>query len=215
MVYSAELIILSCTKIGEKSLVAHTLSAEWGRRSFIVAASRENLALLLPLSIVEAEICPNRNSELWRARKLSSAYTLNGIRNDISRNSITLFMSEVLYRLIKDGAIEGGLYQWCRSSIITLDSMGENYANFHIRWLMELSVAMGFRPDSESLAPFAGTNYSLMQKMLENDWASAMLLPLNGTRRNELARSLIAYLSFHCECRLEIRSLDVLHALFR
>ena len=57
MTHAVQLIILAVTKVGEKSLVLHTLSAEWGRRSFIVSVSRSSgMALFLPLNILDAEV---------------------------------------------------------------------------------------------------------------------------------------------------------------
>lgn len=215
MIHSEELIVLSCTKVGDKSLVIHSLSETWGRRSFIVNASRDHLALLMPLSIVEAEICENRSSSLWRARKLSSNYPLNGIRGQLQRNTITLFMSEVLFRIIKDGVKEPGFYQWCKSSILTLNDLDTSYPNFHIRWLLDLAVAMGFMPDTHSLSPFAGEYMSVLDRFLRCNWAESMLIPLNGEMRSEIAKCIINYLGFHCESHIQIRSLEVLRELYR
>ena len=153
---NTELIVLHTTKFGENSIVAHTLSKEYGRRSFLIkGVSRKSvMTLMLPLSILEAEIMETSKSSLYTARNLSSRHSLIGIRNDIFKNSMTLFMSEVLYRTVKEGANEHGLYDWCERNILLLDAMQSDFSNFHIRFLLELAVVLGFSPDSQDLMPF-------------------------------------------------------------
>lgn len=214
MKIKAEFIILASTKVGDRSLVLHTLSPEWGRRSFLVGATRQNLAMALPLNIVEAEISVSRVSELWRANALECTQSLNSIRSDMTRGAISMFIAEVLYRTVRDGAVESGLYEWCRSSIRLLDSMESSYANFHLRWLLEFAAVLGFTPDAEALRPFAGELSGQIESLLDCSWAEAMLVPLNGELRNHMAKRLISYISYHCCCEINIRSLDVLHEIF-
>lgn len=215
MTTDARLIILQYTKIKDSAIVIHTLSREWGRRSFIVHLGKgASLALFQPLSIVDAEITENPRSELWRASCFTQARPLVSLRTDPSKNAITLFLSEVLYRAVRDGMAEEGLYDWCERSILTLEALEKDYANFHLRWLLELAAAMGFEPSAEDLSPFAGERFKDVKALLDASFEEAMLLPLSGERRSELCEVFIRYLSHHSESTLDIRSLRVLRELF-
>ena len=208
---ACELIILGYTRFGENRLVVHTLSREFGRRSFLTRVGKgAGMALFLPLNVVEATVADNPKSTLGNASGFSSQYPLNGIRNNLYKNTITLFMSEVLFRTIKEGATEEGLYDWCLRSILTLDSLETNFANFPVRFLVELCGALGFRPSFEDVAPFIEEEAAAMRRMLDAGFAEAMLLPLTGAGRNALADSLIRYLEFHTESALHVHSLKVL-----
>lgn len=210
-----ELIVLHTTKYGENSIVVHTLSKAYGRRSFLVrGAGKKTMSLFLPLNILEADIIETSKSNLYTARNLVLRHPLLGIRNDMFKNSMTMFMSEVLYRAIKDGTYEEGLYQWCEKIILLLDAMQSDFSNFHIRFLLELSVALGFSPESRDLQPFVGDHYLTVEKFMQSDLASSMLIPLNGTARNEIAESILRYLEFHTDSSLNINSLRVLRELF-
>ena len=216
MTHSSELIILASTKIGEKAVVLHCLTPGWGRRSFICTVSRTApMSLFLPLNILNGEVHENTKSDLWRVNALTVAHPLSGIRGNIFKNTMTLFMSEVLYRTIKDGANEEGLFDWCRKSILTLDAMESDFANYHLRFLLELAGALGFRPDMEGLAPFAGDRFGEIRDLLSLGFAESMLLPLNGESRNEIAEILVRYLSYHTESAITVRSLPVLRELYR
>ena len=215
MTTDARLIILQYTKIKDSAIVIHTLSREWGRRSFIVHLGKgASLALFQPLSIVDAEITENPRSELWRASRFTQARPLVSLRTDPYKNAITLFLSEVLYRAVRDGMAEEGLYDWCERSILTLEALEKDYANFHLRWLLELAAAMGFEPSAEDLSPFAGERFKDVKALLDASFEEAMLLPLSGERRSELCEVFIRYLSHHSESTLDIRSLRVLRELF-
>lgn len=216
MTFRTELIVLGTTKLGEKSLVVHCLTPSLGRRSFLTAVPRGGgMALFLPLNILDGEVSENPKSNLWRVRQLSAVHPLNDIRSSVSKNSITLFMAEVLYRTVRNGVQESGLFEWCRRSVLTLDALRSDFSNYHLRFLLEFAVALGFSPSLADLAPFAGEHLAEIRALLENDFSRAMLLPLNGKSRSEIAESLLQYIGYHSDCSLNIRSLAVLRELYR
>lgn len=216
MTQNTGLIVLHTTKFGENSLVVHTLSKEYGRRSFLVrgVGKKSLMTLFQPLNILEAEIIETSKSTLFTAKSLSAIYPLLGIRNDIFKNSMTMFMSEVLYRVVKDGAAEQGLYEWCERNILLLDALEADFSNFHIRFLLELAVALGFSPESQDLIPFVGDHYPVVHQFMTFPVAESMMIPLNGAVRNEIAEEIIRYIEFHTESSLNINSLKVLRELF-
>ena len=300
----AELIVLNHTKFGENAIILHTLSNEYGRRGFLVrAGAKSSMALFLPMNILEAEISENPKSQLWRASNFVCLSPLNGIRGDIRKNTMTVFMSEVLYRAILEDTNEGGLASWLKQEILTLDALKSDFSNFHLLFLLDLCSALGFSPSLPGLAPFAGTQLSNIEALLRNYYrtfqelpsrdgnsqsaslqdglpqsspfqdrlsqpssyqdrlsqsssyqdrlsqpssyqdrlsqsssyqdrlsqssfsqddsqgssvglAKALLQPLRGADRNEIAEAIIRYISYHTETSLNIRSLAILREIF-
>ena len=215
MTTNTELIVLHTTKFGENSLVVHTLSRDYGRRSFFVrGAGKKQMSLFLPLNILEADIQESTKTTLFTARNLSVRCPLAGIRNNMFKNSMTMFMSEVLFRVLKEGVYEQGLYEWCMKTILLLDAISTDFSNYHIRFLLELAVAMGFRPEGKDLEPFVGEHYPIVERFMQEPFAESMLIPLSGTVRNELSEKILRYIEFHTESSININSLRVLHELF-
>lgn len=270
----AELIVLNHTKFGENTIILHTLSNEYGRRGFLVrVGAKSSMALFLPMNILEAEISENPKSQLWRASNFVCLSPLNGIRGDIRKNTMTVFMSEVLYRVILEDTNEGGLASWLKQEILTLDALESDFSNFHLLFLLDLCAALGFSPSLPGLAPFAGTQLSNIEALLRNYYrtfqgfssqdgisqssslqdglsqsysfqdgfphsssfqdgfsqssfsqddpqgssvglAKALMQPLRGTDRNEIAEAIIRYISYHTETSLNIRSLAILREIF-
>jgi len=211
-----ELIVLSSTKARDNSLVVHTLSREYGRRGFLVHVGKKvPMALFLPMNILEADVVENPKSQLWTLRGVSARYPLNGIRGNMFKNSITQFISEVLYRSVRDGIVEDGLYEWCVRSTLTLDAVEADFANFSVWFLLEYAAALGFRPTFDDIAPFAGEHLSDLKALMSSGFSEAMLLPLSGSVRNDLCTSLLRYLEYHTESAIPVRSLSVLRELYR
>ena len=215
MTQTTGLIVLHTTKFGENSIVVHALSKEYGRRSFLVrGAGKRQMSLLLPLSILEADVVETTRSTLFTARNLSARYPLLGIRNNIFKNAMTMFMSEVLYRVVKDGSREEGLYEWCEKNILLLDAVKNDYSNFHLHFLLELTVALGFSPQACDLKPFVGEHYPIVERLMRGTFAEAMLVPMNGSLRCEIAEEILRYIEYHTESSVNVNSLKVLRELF-
>ena len=76
-----------------------------------------------------------------------------------------------------------------------------------------------FRPREANKPEPAGTTFSdeeslLLHQLLTESFEKAMALPLSATRRSAFSRRMLDYLSYHLGQTLDIRSLDVLHAVF-
>ena len=215
MTGAIEFIVLATTKVGENGLVLHTLSREFGRRGFIVHPGKKaSAALFLPLNILEADVVENPKSELWSLRGLHARDALAGIRGNLHKNTMTMFLSEVLFRTLRDGAVEDGLYEWCIGSILTLNALEADFSNFHIRFLLEFAGALGFRPTFQDIAPFTSEHAIEMRLMLQSDFSEAMLVPLSGSVRNSLCESVLRYLEYHTDQAIRIKSLAVLRELY-
>ena len=210
-----EFIVLGTTKVGDNAVVVHTLSREYGRRGFLIPSGKKaGMALLMPLSILEADVRENPKSELWTLSHLHLRDALTGIRGWMDKNTVSLFLAEVLFRTLRDGANEDGLYDWCVGSILTYNALEADYANYHLRFLLEFAGALGFRPSFEDIAPFAGEYLPQVKALLSASFSETMLLPLSGSVRSALCEVFLQYLSYHTDQTITIRSLPVLRELY-
>ena len=172
------------------------------------------MSLFLPLTLLEADIVETTKSTLYTAKNLTARHPLLGIRNSVYKNSMTMFMSEVLFRILKEGTYEPGMYEWCERSILLLDAVESDFSNFHLRFLLELAVALGFSPELRDLQPFVGDNYQVVEQLMSGSFAETMLIPMNGQLRNEIAEEVLRYIEYHTESALNVNSLRVLRELF-
>ena len=110
-------------------------------------------------------------------------------------------------------------------------------ANFAPWWLVGYCTRMGFRPEDnwtadeaavfnivsgrfgpafegQEEALFSREESLLLHRLLTLPFDEAMALPLSAARRGAFSRRMLTYLSHHLGQSLDIRSLDVLHAVF-
>ncbi|MGN0189765.1 MAG: DNA repair protein RecO [Candidatus Cryptobacteroides sp.] len=216
MTENTDFIVLHTTKYGENAVVVHTLSERYGRRGFLVRGlgKKPVMSLLQPLNVLEADVNGSTRSNLYTASNLAVKYPLTGIRNNLYKNAMTMFISEVLYRVIREGEGESGLYGWCERNILLLDAVESDFSNFHLRFLLELAVTLGFSPESTDLLPFVEGHYPVVERFMKEPFAESMLIPLSGKARNEIADGLLRYLEFHTESHINVASLKVLRELF-
>lgn len=191
MTQSTELIILNLTKVKDNSVVIHTLSRDFGRKSFIVNINKGiSPALFLPLNILEADVTENPKSQLWRARNFVSKYPLMKIRDNIHKNAMTMFFSEILFKVLREEGTETEMFDWCEGMILRLEELESGYAAFNAGFLVELAAELGFAPSGSDIIPFADS--------ADKDNLGTML----------------RYLSHHLGISLNIQSLKVLRELY-
>lgn len=212
---STEFILLHTTRYGDSSIILHTLSKEYGRKGFFVKniSRRCVSSVFFPLAILEADIDDHVRSRMPNVRNVSLGYALNGIRNNLKKGAISVFVSEVLFRVVKEGMQDSALYDMCERNILLLDAMESDFSNFHLYFLMEFIIALGFSPAPEDLEPFMGEHLSLMSDFISLPFSEAMLVPMSGGIRSELAERLLKYIEFHIESPVNVNSLKVLKEL--
>ena len=212
---STEFILLHTTRYGDSSIILHTLSKEYGRKGFFVKniSRRCVSSVFFPLAILQADIDDHVRSRMPNVRNVSLRYALNGIRNNLKKGAISVFVSEVLFRVVKEGMQDSALYDMCERNILLLDAMESDFSNFHLYFLMEFIIALGFSPAPEDLEPFMGEHLSLMSDFISLPFSEAMLVPMSGGIRSELAERLLKYIEFHIESPVNVNSLKVLKEL--
>ena len=217
-----EFILLHSTKYGERSLVLHTLSREYGRCAFFLRSVAGGKAgngrianLISPLNILEATISNSRGGMPTVSNPVTSL-PLPGLRNNPYKSSISIYLAELLFRAIKEGGNEPGLYDWCEQKILLLNALQDNFSNFHLMFTLELSAALGFRPEYRDIENFIEADYRhIARELLRMPLSEALILPMNGTVRSSLLESFIRYIELHLEYPLNIRSIAVLKELLQ
>jgi DNA repair protein RecO (recombination protein O) len=145
--------------------------------------------------------------------------------------AMTLFMDEVLAKTLADDYANDSLFFFLKNSILLLDD-AIDAKNFHVWWLIEITRHYGFYPSKAEGDYFdlqhahfthirpAHPHYleqpasAILYNLLDLEWPQAQLMELHSTIRKQLLYALVTYLKLHLDNLREIKSLDVLHAVF-
>lgn len=213
------MILLHTTKYGDSSIILHGFTREQGRKSFIIRGvgkkkGSNSTALLHPLSILETELRPGADYSIVQLKDYSAKYPLHSLRSNVIKNTIAIYMSELLYRTLRDSEGDPALYDFIEKAILTLNSLEGSTPNFHIWFTIKYISMLGFMPDSSSLFAFdifTPQERELLTRFLTSGIEELLLLPLKRETRNEFIGTLVKFLEQSLGQRIEIKSLNVLH----
>lgn len=235
--------MLHSTKYGEGQLIVHMLTRAHGRQSYITRLGRSTAksnasgaarSLFQPLFMVEFLGEPS-HGQLHKMSQASNYRTLSELPFDIVKSSISLFISELLYRLIAGREPEDErLYGFVEESITALDSMQGGVSNFHLHFMIRLMHYMGIAPTSNhetawwldiknghytatqpqhtlkirpTIAEHIATLNSLTVMELDT-------IKLHQAERIEIMNALVDYYHFHTDAISSVRSIRILGEIF-
>ena len=115
----------------------------FGRASYLVARSRGkkssvSKALFMPLSVVEMEVEHLNKRDLHRIRETKLCYPLTDVFCNPVKNILALFLSEILFRVVKETEPDSRLFEYLFESIQLLELSDKGVANFHLVFLLRL-----------------------------------------------------------------------------
>lgn len=214
------MILLHTTKYGDSSLILHGYTRDGGRQSFMLRGVGKRgskgvkaLGYLHSLNVLDVEAQGGADGIRY-IKEFSPKFSLNSLRSNIFKSSIVMYISELLYKSLVESEQDEMLYDFLEKSIVTLDSLEDNFANFHIWFTIQYASRLGFMPGkgfSAEFNPFSEEEKNLLERFLEGDCGNAMQISLRGEQRTAFLTSLLKYLEYHLGSRLDIKSLSVLH----
>lgn len=214
---TSRIVVLHLTKFSDHGLVLHAVDSTAGRRSFLVRGIKRGnaVAVFHPLSILDVVSAESPKSTMSLLREWDPVQPLHGIRGDLVKSSLAMFISEVLYRSLTSELADPQLFDWLCDVVARLDAAEGSVANYPACFLVSYAVRMGFMPGAaiEPAGMFSAEDAALFQQFLSTPYEEAMGIPLSGTRRQAFARKMLQYLSWHLGTSIDAKSLDVLHAV--
>ncbi|MBI2730524.1 MAG: DNA repair protein RecO [Sphingobacteriales bacterium] len=146
-------IILRTVKYGETSLVVTAYTELFGLQTYLINGVRSSSKkgsgranLFQPGSILELIVYHNEFKNLQRIKEFKWAYLYKTVLSDVVKNSIVLFMVEMILKCIKQPESNADLYNFIEESLIQVDSSNEKVAaNFPLYFAVHLAAFFGFQ----------------------------------------------------------------------
>ena len=119
-------IVLHSIPYNDKYSIIYMYTEAFGRASYLVARSRGkkssvSKALFMPLSVVEMEVEHLNKRDLHRIRETKLCYPLTEVFCNPVKNVLALFLSEVLFRVVKETEPDPHLFEYLSESIQLLE----------------------------------------------------------------------------------------------
>jgi len=159
-------IILQTTNYSETSLVVKIYTENSGLETFIVSGvraknSRFKSNLFQPLTLVELVASGRSGRSMKRITDIQLSPPFTGIPGNVIKSSIAIFLSEVIYRSIREEESNPALFGFLHNSIQILDLSNDNCSRFHLYFMVQLSRYLGFFPHGDCNS--SGTVFDLKE----------------------------------------------------
>ena len=241
MLTKTQAIVLHSLKYGESRLIVDMFTRAFGRQSFIVSIPKTSKSKIKkqffqPLTLLEIETDIRPKLQLQKLADVRMLMPFASIPFEPDKLAISLFVAEFLYYALRSEQRNELLYDYLEYSIMWLDGQQASYANFHLVFLLRLTRFLGFYPNLDDyeegdyfdlresefmrntpvhrdfLHPEEAQKVQLMMRM---DFPTMHLFRMSHHDRNRLLEISIKYYRLHLPDFPEMKSIEVLQALYQ
>lgn len=152
MTHKTKGIVLRTIKYGETSLVVTIYTELFGVQVYMVNGARSSkktgnkAAMFQPAAILELEVYHNDQKSMQRIKECSWAFLYQNILSDVIKNSIALYMVELLQKTLKQPEPNSDLFYFSEDALLQLDKAEKNIAaNFALFFSLHLADFFGFK----------------------------------------------------------------------
>ena len=153
MLLSTPGLVLHTTPYSESSVVVKVFTRQLGVRSYIIKGvrgrgGRIKQNLLQPLSSLDMVVYNNEKTDLNYIKELSPRYTetFTQSSNQAIEHSLRFFMTEVLYKALREAEPMPALFDYVESSNSSLSTFHFPLSTFPISFLLTVARHLGIEP---------------------------------------------------------------------
>jgi DNA repair protein RecO (recombination protein O) len=243
MLHKTRGVVLRAVRYGETSLVATLFTEAFGVQSYMVKGVRREsvrtpirAAHFQPATLLDLVVTHHGRGGLQHIRECRWSCLLTETGRDIRKQSVALFMMELLLKCLRQPEPQPELFELTEESLLALETGGQGFAaNFPIHFSIRLARLLGFhleegfqedRPyldlregvflSDPPMHPHAADRElgQLMDRFIRcPDAAAAQEIPLERETRRRLLDLCLLFLSLHVSDFGTLRSLPVLQEL--
>jgi DNA repair protein RecO (recombination protein O) len=241
MIHHTNGIVLKTIKYGETSVVVNIFTNLFGIQSYLVNGVRSSgksgrAHFFQPTSMLEMEVYHNELKNLQRIKEFKWSYLYQNLWRDVIKNSVALYMTEMLSKGLKQPESNPELYSFCEDAFQQLDkASGTITANFPLYFCLNLSQFFGLKLENTYSSTrcildlqegtfiehtphhphfLEGQNSLYISELLKAQHPLDLdEIKLNKIIRRDLLSALQIYYSLHIQDFGALKSLPVLHEL--
>ena len=237
MLVSTRAIVLSSKRFKDSDLIVSCFTSEHGRVSYILKGILKSKkgklrpAFFQPFTLLEIEASHKDSRSLQYIKEARIYQPTNSLHSDQIKRAIALFLSEVLYAVLRVEEKQEDLYNFIETMIIWFETH-DTYSSFHLIFLLELTKYLGFYPDinpddkffdllegksgdkETGLYCLSGENLTTLKKALGIKFDRDKELYLSMPQKRNLLDMILLYFKVHLDGFKEPKSLTVLNEVF-
>jgi DNA repair protein RecO (recombination protein O) len=144
-------IVVRNTNFKDNSVICHIYTRDYGSQQFILHGVRNQKGSIRPshimlLNLVELVFYKKENAGIQQIKELNCLPVLQTIHFDIYKNSVALFVAEIINATVMEEEPNEGLFEFLEHFIQMLDLETDKIGNYPIYFLVHLTRYLGFYP---------------------------------------------------------------------
>lgn len=232
-------ICLHTIKYSDSSIIVHIYTEMFGRQVYLVkgvygkrASIKANI--FYPLNLLELEVQQKGSKELQTIKEVRNFPVYSGIPFNASKNAIAVFISEILYRSLREEMPNYPLFEFILNALLVLD-LETNIADFHLIFLIQLTKYIGFFPlnnysqhdnyfdmlngrfvktKPNHIHYMNNDESAIFSSILTKSFSDLGLISITRNTRFSLLEKLVEYYTLHIDGFGKIKSLMILREIF-
>lgn len=164
MTHKTKGIVLRTIKYGETSIVATIFTELFGLQTYMVNGVRSTKKssakanLFQPAAMLDMIVYHSEQKNMHRIKEFKWGFLYGNIFNHVIKNSVALYMVELLYKCLKQPEQNTDLFYFCEDALKALDEADPVVTgNFPLYFALQLSHFFGFKLSGDFIQP--GTNF--------------------------------------------------------
>jgi len=152
MLHSTRGIVLRSVKYGDTSLIVSMYTELFGIQSYIVNGVRSEkkggtkAGMFQPAAILDMVVYHQDQRNLHRIKEYKWGYVYREVYAGVIKNTLVLYMMEMLQKCLKQPESNPDLYAFIESSLLRLDGADDlTAANYALHFTLALATYLGFR----------------------------------------------------------------------
>ena len=229
-------IVLQSIRYGDTSLIVKVFTRSLGLRSYMVKGAfnhnaKSRAALFQNLHLINyVETGKPNKSSLGYMKDVQLSTVYQSIPFEMHKSAILMYVSELLSKTLTEQEQNEPLYDFIERSLLWLDLVHQDYANFPLFFTLELTRHLGFYPKTNHEAGYCfdmmegsfAHDYPLHPYYLDKEDAQLLSqllnagidetchIPLNVNQRRALLDGLIVFMRLHAPVMNDFHSHEVL-----
>jgi len=228
MKYKTRGIVFNYIKFRETSIIARIYTEKYGLKNYLINNVRSTkptypISLFQPLTQLDMIVYNKLHAEINRVSEIKCLYPYQSIPYDILKSAVCLFLTEIIYKILREEEPNQELFEFILNSFKNYDKTNSYNLNFHLHFLLKLTNYFGIGPmdvdDFINEIKSMGSNY----RFTENDRKNFNVLLKNSfndrvkmtnENRRTLLNLIILFYRKHFEYISEIKSYKILQEVF-
>ncbi len=238
MLVTTKAIVISKLKYSDNDLIVKCYTERFGVQSYLLRGilkskkGKLKTAYFQLLSQLELIVNYRETRSLQSISEVKPFAFYQSIYSNVAKSAIVMFLSEILSGVLREEENNELLFTYLETTLLWLDANDE-YSNFHLLFLLNLSRYLGFYPDlndsdstffnledgkfqSKKTNIYCVSDEILMQfkKLLGINFDALNTVKIKSGQRQELLNMILLYFELHLGSLKKPRSLQVLNQVF-